>query len=92
MPCGCHQRGNEKKKREKSDFVGIIIDETLNCTLDKKNDSRVENNGVVETIFLGNYTIDNGTAEMLVKVLEEWLIAERQVVGLGSDGTSVMTG
>lgn len=72
--------------------MGIIIDETLNCTLDKKNDSRVENNGVVETIFLGNYTIDNGTAEMLVKVLEEWLIAERQVVGLGSDGTSVMTG
>ena len=30
--------------------------------------------------------------EMLVKVLEEWSIADRQVVGLGSDGASVMTG
>ena len=57
--------------------MGIIIDKTLNCTLDKKLIlyARVENNGVVETIFLGNYMIDNGTAEcvlieMLVKVLE----------------------
>ena len=48
-----------------------------------------------ETIFGGNYTTDNGTAvcvfEMLVKVLEEWSIADRQVVGLGSDRASVMT-
>ena len=53
-----------KEKLEKSDFVGIIIDETLNSTLDKKliMYARVEN-GVVETIFLGNCTIDNGTAE-----------------------------
>ena len=29
---------------------------------------------------------------MLVKVLEEWSIMDRQVVGLGSDGASVMTG
>ena len=62
---------------------------TLNCTLDKKLIVYpcVENNDVVETIFLGNYTIDNRTAEcvfkMLVKVLEEWSIADRQVVDLG---------
>ena len=46
--------------------------------------ARVENNSGVKTIFLGNYTIDNGTAEcvfeMLVKVLKEWSIADRQVV------------
>ena len=77
-----------KEKLEKSDFVGIIIKETLNCTLDKKLIvyARVENNSVVETIFLGNYTIDNRTAEcvfeMLVKVLERqidgWLIFNAQ--------------
>ena len=50
------------EKLEKGDFVGIIIDETLNCTLYKKliMYAHVENDGVVETIFLGNYMIDNG--------------------------------
>ncbi|XP_076436211.1 uncharacterized protein C17orf113-like [Babylonia areolata] len=87
-----------REKLEKSDSVGIIIDETLNCTLDKKliMFARIENNGVVETLFLGNYTIDRGTSEcvfdMLVEVLQEWSITDRQLAGLGSDGASVMTG
>ncbi|XP_076452735.1 uncharacterized protein C17orf113-like [Babylonia areolata] len=87
-----------REKLEKSDSVGIIIDETLNCTLDKKliMFARIENNGVVETLFLGNYTIDRETSEcvfdMLVEVLQEWSITDRQLAGLGSDGASVMTG
>lgn len=48
-------RKKEKQKQtEKSDFVGIIINETLNCTFDNKliMYARVENNGIVETIFI----------------------------------------
>ena len=54
-----------KEKLNGSDFVGIIIDETLNCTLDKKLIlyARCETDGIVENLFLGNYTINNGTAE-----------------------------
>ena len=47
-------------------------------------------------LFLGNYTIDNGTAACvfakLVEVMAEWGIVKAQVAGLGSDGASVMTG
>ena len=86
-----------KEKLDSNDFLGIVIDETLNCTLDKKLIlyARCENRGDVENLFLGNYTIENGTAEcvfeMLVKVLEEWGITDK-VIGLGSDGASVMMG
>ena len=80
-----------KEKLEKSDFVGKITDETLNSTLDKKliRYALAENNDV-ETIFLRNYTTDNGTAECAAGYaleIEEWSIVIRQV-----DRASVTTG
>ena len=86
-----------KEKLNGSDFVGIIIDETLNCTLDKKLIlyARCETDGIVENLFLGNYTINSGTAEcvfdVLLRVLDDWGITDR-VIGLGSDVASVLTG
>ena len=90
----------EKIKKEINDstFLGLIIDEPLNCTLDKKLIvyTRIERGGREETVFLGNYTTDNGTAACvfakLVKVMAEWGIVNVQVAGLGSDGASVMKG
>jgi hypothetical protein len=87
-------------KINRSDYVGIVTDETLNCTLDKKLIvfARIVVDGVSETVFLGNYTIDNGTAECvhnkLQEVLKEWNIDEHRprLAGFGSDGASVMTG
>eukprot|EP00745_Piridium_sociabile_P032989 TRINITY_DN56445_c2_g1_i1.p1 TRINITY_DN56445_c2_g1~~TRINITY_DN56445_c2_g1_i1.p1 ORF type:complete len:657 (+),score=129.59 TRINITY_DN56445_c2_g1_i1:167-1972(+) len=87
-----------RRKVQNSPFVGLMIDETLNCTLDKKliMYARVLCDGSVGTVFLGNYTIDNGTAECVfekvVSVMTEWGITDRQLAGFGSDGASVMTG
>ena len=61
-----------KEKVEKSDFVCIIIDETLNCTLDNNNkmikNACVENNCVLETIFLGNNMIHDRTDECVFEM------------------------
>ncbi|KAK7485617.1 hypothetical protein BaRGS_00023066 [Batillaria attramentaria] len=71
------------EKVEKSDFVGIITDETLNYTLYKKLIvyARKENEGHVEMLFLGNYTIDNGTSdcvfEKLTEVMRQWGLTDR---------------
>ncbi|XP_070206187.1 uncharacterized protein C17orf113-like, partial [Littorina saxatilis] len=89
-----------REKIDRSDYVGIVIDETLNCTLDKKLIvfARIVLDGTPETVFLGNYTIDNGTAECVYakvrEVLREWGIDEDhpRLAGLASDGASVMTG
>lgn len=87
-----------KEKLQSSQFIGLMTDETLNCTLDKKLIvyARILCDGKVVNVFLGNYTIDNGTAECvyenLVKVMEEWGIPADQLSGFGSDGASVMTG
>ena len=89
-----------REKIDKSDYVGIVLDETLNCTLDKKLIvfARIVLDGCSDTVYLGNYTIDNGTAETvhskLQEVLREWGIEEDRprLAGLGSDGASVMTG
>ena len=67
-----------KEKVDRSDYVGLVFDETLNCTLDKKLIvfARIVLDGSAETVFLGNYTIDNGTAECVYgkvqEVLAEW--------------------
>ena len=52
--------------------MGIVIDETLNCTLDKI--LIVVLDGTPETVFLGNDSIDNGTADYakFQEVLREW--------------------
>lgn len=52
--------------------------------------------GKVETCFIGNYDVDCGTArciyDCLVAVLREMDIELSRVIGLGSDGASVMMG
>ncbi|CAM4543814.1 unnamed protein product [Leuciscus chuanchicus] len=57
---------------------------------------KLEIKGKVETCFLGNYDVDSGTArciyDRVVAVLREMDIALSRVIGLGSDGASVMMG
>uniref|UniRef100_A0A9J8ACM9 C17orf113 probable zinc finger domain-containing protein n=1 Tax=Cyprinus carpio carpio TaxID=630221 RepID=A0A9J8ACM9_CYPCA len=87
-----------REKLKNSDFIGIIIDETVNITVNKKLIIylKLEIKGKVETCFLGNYDVDSGTArciyDRVVAVLREMDIALSRVIGLGSDGASVMMG
>ncbi|XP_042610690.1 zinc finger protein 862-like [Cyprinus carpio] len=87
-----------REKLKNSDFIGIIIDETVNITVNKKLIIylKLEIKGKVETCFLGNYDVDSGTArciyDCVVAVLREMDIALSRVIGLGSDGASVMMG
>ncbi|KAL2101958.1 hypothetical protein ACEWY4_003719 [Coilia grayii] len=86
------------EKLKQSEFLGLIIDETVNITIDKKLIVylKFENSGKAETIFLGNYTIQSGTAQSIysnvVDVLKERGLDVGRVMGLGSDGASVMMG
>ncbi|XP_046567332.1 zinc finger protein 862-like [Haliotis rubra] len=81
-----------------SKFVGLIIDETVNITVEKKLIMflRIINYGKADTVFLGNHTVHDGTASTITdkikEVFREWNIPINKVVGLGSDGASVMTG
>ncbi|KAK5861548.1 hypothetical protein PBY51_022938 [Eleginops maclovinus] len=90
---------NQKQEKiKRSDFVGLIIDETVNITVNKKLIVylKLEMEGKVEMCFLGNYDVDCGTArciyDRLVAVLQEIDVELSRVIGLGSDGASVMMG
>lgn len=90
--------GELDEKLQASEFLGIIIDETVNITVTKKLIMYVkcERDGIPETCFLGNYDIQDGTAQCVFdKVVEALLergVPIRRVTSLGSDGASVMTG
>ncbi|KAJ8372405.1 hypothetical protein AAFF_G00289800 [Aldrovandia affinis] len=85
-------------KLKGSDFIGLIIDETVNITVDKKLIIyvKLEIKGRVETCFLGNYDVHSGTARCIfykvVEVLRERNVELSRVIGLGSDGASVLMG
>ncbi|KAJ8367403.1 hypothetical protein AAFF_G00318060 [Aldrovandia affinis] len=86
------------EKLKGSDFIGLIIDETVNITVDKKLIIyvKLEIKGRVEMCFLGNYDVHSGTArcifDKVVEVLRERNVELSRVIGLGSDGASVMMG
>ena len=81
-----------------SPFVGVIIDETVNITNEKKMIIflRYTIDGRPKTAFCGNYTLLAGDADTVFQkvsqVLREKGIDTRRVVGLASDGASVMFG
>lgn len=85
---------DEKLKR--SDFIGIIIDETVNIAVDKKLIIyvKLEIKGRVEKCFLSNYDVHSGTAQCIfdkvVEVLRGRDVQLSRIIGLGSDGASVM--
>ena len=87
-----------KEKIYGSPYVGVIIDETVNVTIDKKLIVylRIVENGKAKTIFMGNFTVYDGTAgtitEKVREVLAEKGVPMEKLVGLASDGASVMTG
>ncbi|XP_077983943.1 uncharacterized protein C17orf113-like [Glandiceps talaboti] len=86
------------QKISDSPFVGILVDETVNVTVHKKLIIflKIVDDGKPRTIFIGNYTVLNGTAETvadkMLEVLGDHGIEISKVMGLGSDGASVMTG
>ncbi|KAI4800054.1 hypothetical protein KUCAC02_016591, partial [Chaenocephalus aceratus] len=86
------------EKLKASEFIGIIIDETVSITVENKLIvyAKIENKGKIDNFFLGNYNLHSGTAqciyEKVVEVLRGRGIELSKVMGLGSDGASVMTG
>uniref|UniRef100_A0A672HAQ6 HAT C-terminal dimerisation domain-containing protein n=1 Tax=Salarias fasciatus TaxID=181472 RepID=A0A672HAQ6_SALFA len=85
-------------KLKGSNFTGVIIDETVNITVDKKLIIYVkfQVKGRDETRLLGNYDVHSGTAQCtfnkLVEVLRQTDVELSRVISLGSDGASVMLG
>ncbi|KAK1891644.1 Zinc finger protein 862, partial [Dissostichus eleginoides] len=85
------------EKLKASEFIGIIIDETVSITVENKLIAydKIENKGKIDN-FLGNYNLHSGTAqciyEKVVEVLRGRGVELSKVMGLGSDGASVMTG
>uniref|UniRef100_A0A672F4L2 HAT C-terminal dimerisation domain-containing protein n=1 Tax=Salarias fasciatus TaxID=181472 RepID=A0A672F4L2_SALFA len=85
-------------KLKRSNFIGVIIDETVNITVDKKLIIYVkfQVKGRDETRLLGNYDVHSGTAQCifnkLVEVLRQTDVELSRVISLGSDGAGVMLG
>uniref|UniRef100_A0A667XDF6 HAT C-terminal dimerisation domain-containing protein n=1 Tax=Myripristis murdjan TaxID=586833 RepID=A0A667XDF6_9TELE len=79
-------------------YVGIIIDETTNITVEKMLITylTLQQKGEPETVFIGNHTVPSGTAECITGKIKDVLsgrgVAMARVVGLGSDGANVMVG
>ena len=91
----CTIREKRKEEVNNSPFVGILIDETVNITVNKKLIVflRYVRDGSPHTVFCGNYTVPAGDAETVYKKVKEVLREEaHRVVRLGSDGASVMFG
>ncbi|XP_070550531.1 uncharacterized protein C17orf113-like [Ptychodera flava] len=86
------------QKISDSPFVGILVDETVNVTVHKKLIMflKIVDDGKPRTIFIGNYTVLNGTAQTvadkILSVIGDHGIEISKVMGLGSDGAPVMTG
>lgn len=85
------------EKLKGSDFTGVVIDETVNITVDKKLIIYVKTEVKrVETRLLGNYDVHPGTTQRifnkLVEVLCESDVELSHIIGLGSNGASVMMG
>ncbi|CAK6981758.1 zinc finger protein 862-like [Scomber scombrus] len=86
------------EKLKGSDFIGVIIDETVNITVDKKLIIyvKMEVKRRVEIHLLGNYDVHSGTAQCifnkLVEVLRDRDLELSRVISLGSEGCSVMMG
>ncbi|KAG1664805.1 Zinc finger protein 862 [Nymphon striatum] len=87
-----------KEKMQECGFFGIIIDESTDLAVHKKLIVylRYVHRGEIQTELIGNIRIDNGQADTIT---EELLIRMRSLgldvknlVGLGSDGASVMFG
>lgn len=81
-----------------SRYVGIIVDETTNISVEKMLITylTLQDKGEPETVFIGNYAIPSGTAECITAKIKELLsgrgVSMARVVGLGSDGANVMVG
>ncbi|KAI4799938.1 hypothetical protein KUCAC02_016476 [Chaenocephalus aceratus] len=78
-----------------SKYVGVIVDETTNITVEKMLITylALQHKGEPETVFIGN-VIPSGTAECITTKIKDVLsgrgVAMARVVGLGSDGANVM--
>lgn len=81
-----------------SRYVGILIDETTNVSVEKMLTTylTLEDKGEPETVFIGNYEIPYDTAECIAAKIKKLLsgrgVSMAQVVGFGSDGANVMVG
>ncbi|KAK1903512.1 Transmembrane protein C17orf113 [Dissostichus eleginoides] len=77
-----------------SKYVGVIVDETTNITVEKMLITylTLQHKGEPETVFIGNYVISFGTATKIKDVLSGRGVAMARIVGLGSDGANVMNG
>ncbi|KAI4816803.1 hypothetical protein KUCAC02_009109 [Chaenocephalus aceratus] len=81
-----------------SKYVGVIVDETANITVEKMLITylALQHKREPETVFIGNYVIPSGTAECITTKIKDVLsgrgVAMARVVGLGSDGANVMVG
>ncbi|KAJ3581115.1 hypothetical protein NHX12_017030, partial [Muraenolepis orangiensis] len=86
------------EKLKSSELIGIIIYETVSITVENKLIvyAKIQNKGKIETSFLGNYNLHSGTAQCIYEKVAEVLrgtgVEFSKVMGLGSDGASVMTG
>ncbi|XP_070567017.1 uncharacterized protein C17orf113-like [Ptychodera flava] len=74
-----------------SPVISVIVDETVNITVNKKLIIfiRIVKNGEAKTVFSGNVTIAAGNAETVTEAIlqqfERMNISKYKVVGLGSD-------
>jgi transposase-like protein len=86
------------ERRCRSNFFGILIDESTDIAIHKSMVMYVRyvHNGKIMTDFVGNIRVSDGKAETLVCAVADKLgqlqIDCDKVVGLASDGASVMTG
>ena len=81
-----------------SNFIGIMLDETCDISVDKKLVIYIRflKNNKVHVSYVGNKKITDCTSEgiktSLLDFLEEKDIQVTSVLGLGTDGASVMVG
>ncbi|XP_006821966.1 uncharacterized protein C17orf113-like, partial [Saccoglossus kowalevskii] len=91
-------RGKIKEEIRRSPYIGLLTDETVNITVDKKLIVylRIMTSGGPKSIFHSNVTIHSGNVETVMNALIDTLVASDieidKVMGFGSDGASVMTG
>jgi hypothetical protein len=85
-------------KHSMANFFGILIDESTDISVHKTMVMYVRyvSNGEVETDFVGNIHVADGRAETLVSAIRAEMvqlkISPEMLVGLATDGASVMTG
>lgn len=87
-----------REDMQKAQFIGLMVDESIDVAIQKRLviTIKIVKDGQVQVLFGENVEVENGKAVTIVDAIRSFLVRHNvplaKLIGLGTDGASVMTG